>query len=99
LNVMKCAVSTFVSHTWSARPDRLAGEQGGEHRGNRPSREVFPLAVSRPVAWPLPGGPAARQRRAKPLSRGWLRRSERAAVSAARGLPAAEEAITEATVA
>ena len=33
LNAMKCTVSTFISPTWSAAPERGTGERGGEHRG------------------------------------------------------------------
>ena len=77
LNVMKCAVSTFVSHTWSARPDPLAGEQGGEHRGGTgPRVRCSPLAVSRPVASAASWRTGCNDSEgAKPLSRGWLRRS------------------------
>ena len=35
LNVMKCAVSTFVSHTWSARPDRRQGNREGNTGGEQ----------------------------------------------------------------
>ena len=47
---MKCAVSTFVSLTWSARPERRRGTGRGTRGGTGPRVRCSPLAVSRPVA-------------------------------------------------
>src|SRR5581483_2919619 len=65
------------SHTWSARRERLTGEQGGEHRGGTgPRVRCSPLAVSRPIvsaaSWCSGCGHSAP---AKPLACCWLQRS------------------------
>src|SRR5262245_7843798 len=77
LNAMSYVVSTFVSPTWSARPERLTGEQGGEQRGGTGGRvRCSPLAAVDQVVSAASWQPGDHETAlAKPVFCSWLWRS------------------------